>query len=194
MRATHYLPLLALCMLGPGALVTDERVDSTPVFPDRDGRVTVQQRVQATQGMREVLRRYIRGCNTGDTALLTSTLAEDVTVYFLNLPPVRGRDAVVKAWKDYHDAARARWSIDHVVIEGDEAVMEWSALRDQRLGPHGFDRGIDWYVFRGGVIAEIRQYYDSRGVLPVDRIYEQMGFPYSQRGYPTAATLEARLP
>jgi ketosteroid isomerase-like protein len=141
-----------------------------------------------------VLQRYIRGCNTGDTTLLRSTLAADVTVYFLNRAPVTGRDAVVTMWKGYHATARARWSIDDAVVDGNEAVMEWSALRDRPLGPHGFDRGVDWYVFRDGLIVEIRQYYDSRGTVPMDQVYEQRGFPYAQRGYPTAANLDSRLP
>jgi hypothetical protein len=31
---------------------------------------------------------YIRGCNTGDIELMMSTFAEDVTAYFIDLPPV----------------------------------------------------------------------------------------------------------
>lgn len=143
---------------------------------------------------REVLRRYIRGCNSGDAAMVRSTLAEDVVVYFLNLPPIAGRDAVASAWKQYHDATHSRWTIDAVVIDGPEAVMEWSALRELAPGSLRLDRGIDWYVFKDGLIAEIRQYYDPRGLLAADRTYEQMGFPYGERGYPTAATLDSQLP
>jgi hypothetical protein len=120
---------------------------------------TTAQNARQRDALSEVLRRYIRGCNTGDTPFLASTLAKDVKVYFISRPPAAGRDTVAKLWKDYHEASHARWTIDHVVIEGNEAVMEWSALREPR-GPANrqFDRGVDWYVFQGGQISEIRQY------------------------------------
>src|SRR5262245_25936199 len=57
---------------------------------------------EATQSVQspylEVLRRYIRGCNTGDVELLKSTFTDDIKVYFVELPPVEGRDTVAKFW------------------------------------------------------------------------------------------------
>jgi ketosteroid isomerase-like protein len=143
----------------------------------------------------DVLRRYIRGCNTGDLELMMSTFAADIVVYFIEQPPVRGREAVAKFWKDYHETNHARWTVDHVVVQGNEAVMEWSsfdASADQR--GEAFQRGVDWFVFDGNRIAEIRQYYDVRGYLPAEAAYELKGFPYRERGYPLPENLDARLP
>lgn len=142
----------------------------------------------------DVLRRYIRGCNRGDETLLRSTLAEDVTVYFLHIPPAQGREAVVQLWKQYHDETATRWSIDDLVIEGDKALMEWSALRGRNPERAQFDRGIDWYAFRNGLISEIRQYGDPRGILPDGQTYEQLGFPYAERGYPIRETIDSHVP
>jgi hypothetical protein len=156
---------------------------------------TTAQNKRQRDSMSEVLKRYIRGCNTGDTLLLASTLNKDVKVYFINSPPAEGRETVVKLWKNYHEASHSRWTIDHVVTEGNEAVMEWSALREPR-GPANrqFDRGIDWYVFQNGLISEIRQYYHISSSLPPGGTYEQMGFPYKERGYPSREDLDSRLP
>lgn len=143
----------------------------------------------------EVLRQYIRGCNAGDLELLKSTFTEDIKVYFIELPPVMGREAVAKFWVDYHDATHARWTIDHVVVEGNEAVFEWSSLEVPKgASAPVFTRGVDWYVFRGNQIAEIRQYYDVRNVLPADRSFELEGFPYKERNYPLRDNLDTRLP
>ena len=110
------------------------------------------------------------------------------------MPPVRGREAVVKTWKEYHETTSTRWSIDDVVIEGSQAVMEWTALRGSDPSRAQFDRGIDWYVFKDGLIFEIRQYGDPRGILRDGQTYEQMGFPYEERGYPTRESIESQLP
>jgi hypothetical protein len=100
----------------------------------------------------------------------------------------------VKLWKGYHEQTSTRWSIDDVVVDGNEAVMEWSALRGRDAASAQFDRGIDWYVFKDGLISEIRQYGDPRGILPDGQIYEQMGFPYEDRGYPTRESIHSQLP
>jgi len=131
----------------------------------------------------EVLRQYIRGCNTGDEALLMSTFTDDVVVYFIDQPPVKGKATVARFWSDYHKAMQPRWTIDHMLVEGDEAVFEWS-VKGSVGGKEQFSRGVDWYVFRDGRIAEIRQYYDVRDSAPPGKPYEQRGFPYKERGYP----------
>lgn len=48
----------------------------------------------------EVLKTYIRGCNRGDEVLLRSTLADDVIVYFLHIPPSVGRESLVELWRE----------------------------------------------------------------------------------------------
>lgn len=160
--------------------------------PDQASRLTSQ---GVDHPYAEVLKQYIRGCNTGDTTLLMSTFTEDIAVYFLDNPPVKGRQAVAKLWSDYHNATHTRWTIDRMVVQGDEAVFEWSSLGELPGGAGQlFTRGVDWYVFRDGRIAEIRQYYDVRNPSPPDKPYEQQGFPYKERGYPVREDIDARLP
>ena len=143
----------------------------------------------------EVLREYIKGCNTGDVELLKSTLTEDVKVYFLHTPPVVGTDQVASVWYQFHQETGSRWTIDRLLINGSEAVMEWSLLRfPENPTEPILDRGVDWFVFSDGRISEIRQYYDSRNLLPSDERYEQKGFPYRERGYPQVDNFDSMLP
>ena len=143
----------------------------------------------------ELLRDYIRGCNTGDVGLLKTTLADDAKVYFLHMPPVFGKHEVAQVWQEFNKETNSRWTIDRLVIDGSEAVMEWSALRFlDGSGQPKLDRGIDWFVLSNGRISEIRQYYDSRDLLAADEPYEQNGFPYRERGYPQKGDFDSMAP
>ena len=86
-------------------------------------------------------------------------------------------------WAELQKGGRgARWTVDHEVVEGTEAVIEWSVLL---TGPgeeaRQLLRGTEWYVFRDGKIAEIRAYYHYTSRTPLN---ELGGFPYAERGYP----------
>ena len=130
----------------------------------------------------DVVRKYFEGCQTGDLDMLMSTLTPDVVHYFLpsRFPPIEGAEALAKYWRTYKLALNPLWSIDHVVACGDEVVSEWSCIwtprkTDRRL----MLRGSEWYVMRGGKIAEIRAYFMSAD----DANCELAGFPYGERGY-----------
>jgi hypothetical protein len=128
------------------------------------------------------VRRYFDGCNSGHLDVLLSTLAEDVTHYFLppRLPPIRGAEHLAKYWRKYKAVLSPVWSIDHIIGQGDEVVSEWSCI----WTPRGTQtplmmRGSEWYVMRNALISEVRAYlmYDENGNT------ELTGFPYDQRGY-----------
>ena len=73
----------------------------------------------------------------------------------------------------------ARWVVDRLVADGDEAVIEWTmfwlpAPDAERIAT----RGAEWFVLRDGLIVEIRSYYQQRG-----HVTELEDFPYTQRGY-----------
>ena len=145
--------------------------------------------------MAEVLRNYRRGCNSGNVELLKSTMAEDVVVYFLHTAPMVGRSQVADLWHEFHIETGSRWTIDRLLTQGSDAVMEWSLL--QLLGDSTeptLSRGVDWFVFSDGRISEIRQYYDSRSLLPSGEPYEQKGFPYRERGYPQPDSFDSMVP
>lgn len=138
----------------------------------------------------EVIRRYVRGCNAGDVALLETCFASDVRVYFVHQGPVTGRKEVAHFWREFQAATKAYWTIDHTVAVDGEVVVEWSV----RWTPPGAEkptimRGTDWFTFIGEQMSEIRQYYDVRGLVPDSQAYELQGFDYVARGYPTLQSI-----
>ena len=141
--------------------------------------------VNATEATNiEVVRKYFDGCNSGDLAVLLSTLTPDVVHFFLpaRFPPIRGAEHLARYWRKYKVALDPVWSVDRIIARGDEAVSEWSCI----WTPKGAQtrlmlRGSEWYVMRGGKIAEVRAYFmhDDHGNT------ELTGFPYGDRGYLT---------
>jgi ketosteroid isomerase-like protein len=138
----------------------------------------------------ERIRRYYDGCTTGDVALMLDTLHDDVIHYFLapnvGSTPVAGAEHLARYWRKVTAAIQATWVVDHILVEGDEAVIEWTMM----WTPQGADdavatRGSEWFRFDDGWITEIRSYYQQR-----PESTELDGFPYSRRGY---STLDRRL-
>ena len=73
----------------------------------------------------------------------------------------------------------ARWVVDHALASADEAVIEWTMFwRPRGDGERVATRGAEWFVFRDGLIAEIRSYYQQR-----PETTELAGFPYAGRRY-----------
>jgi ketosteroid isomerase-like protein len=135
------------------------------------------------------IRKYYEGCNRGDIGLMVSTFTPDVVHYFtdLNRPPgkrgpVKGALALAQYWANFQKEGRTtQWTVDHGIVEGDEAVIEWSMRSTgPDEGTRRLLRGTEWYVFKAGKIAEIRAYYHYTGREPRE---ELSGFPYAERGY-----------
>lgn len=132
----------------------------------------------------DVVRRYFDGCNAGDLQALLDTLAPDVVHYFLpaRFPPVRGAEPLARFWQKSRERFGSRWTVDRVVAQGDEVVVEWSLFwkpKDRRI----VARGTDWYAMRDGRIAEVRAYFSHSDAGST----ELAGFPYGERGYPAVA-------
>jgi len=134
----------------------------------------------------ETVRRYYDGCNSGDLDVLLSTLTPDVVHYFLppRFPPIRGAEHLARYWRKYKNLLNPIWSIDHILARDDEVVIEWSCVwtpkdTERRI----LMRGTEWYIMRGGRIAEVRAYfmYDETDSTEIT------GFPYLERGYPAIA-------
>ncbi len=127
--------------------------------------------------------RYYDGCNTADAELMRSTFSADVVHYYLDHEPVRGRDGLAGYWAKVGPRTRARWSCDHAIVAGDEAVIEWS-MRWTPIGTNTPEllRGTEWYRFVDGLIAEIRSYHCNHHLQSPDN-YELRGFDYDARGY-----------
>jgi ketosteroid isomerase-like protein len=131
----------------------------------------------------EVVRRYYDACNAGNLEALLGTLTPDAAHYFLpgKFAPVRGAGHFARYWVKNRNEFDARWTVDHVMAQGDEVVVEWSMFWAPKGAPRRIvTRGAEWYVMRDGRIAEVRAYFIADAAAST----ELAGFPYAQRGYP----------
>lgn len=134
-------------------------------------------------GARQLITRYYDGCTAGDVDALAATLHPDVVHYFLapnpGSTPVRGAAHLARYWRKVTGLIEARWVVDHVLAAEQEAVIEWTLFwRPQGHAGRVATRGAEWFVFRDGLIAEIRSYYQQQ-----PRHTELDGFDYAARGY-----------
>ena len=131
-----------------------------------------------------VVRRYFDGCNSGEPAVIESTLTPDVVHYFLapRFKPIRGAEELARHWRTFKLALDPIWNVDHAIAQGDEVVSEWSCIWTPRGGKARLMlRGSEWYVMRGGKIAEIRAYFLHDNAANTGLAE----FPYGERGYLT---------
>jgi hypothetical protein len=138
----------------------------------------------------ETIQAYYQGCNDADVELMASTLTDDVVHYFVDHAPVHGAHGLASFWSKVGPRTRARWRLDHALVGGDEAVIEWT----MRWTPVGTEReevlrGTEWYRFRGGRIAEIRSYHVNWHLRDPGN-FELRGFDYAGRGYDPDASGE----
>lgn len=132
-----------------------------------------------------IIERYYNGCTSGDLDVLRSTLHPDVAHYFLapnvGSKPVVGCEHLARYWRKVTRAIGARWVVDQAVTMGDQTVIEWSMFwRPTPNAQRIVTRGAEWFVFRDGLIFEIRSYYQQRNDST-----ELDAFDYSGRGYST---------
>jgi ketosteroid isomerase-like protein len=131
---------------------------------------------------RELITRYYDACSTGDVDALVETVTDDVVHYFLapnpGSKPVAGGEHLAHYWRKAQSRIGGRWTVDAIVAEGDEAVIEWTLFWDTPGGERVATRGAEWYRFRDGRIAEIRAYYQQ-----LDRTSELEGYDYDGRRY-----------
>jgi ketosteroid isomerase-like protein len=134
----------------------------------------------------ETIQRYYHGCNTADAALITSTFTDDVVHYFTHHAPIRGAATLAGYWVKMQPRVHGKWVVDHALVQGDEAVIEWT----MRWTPASQQkpqlvRGAEWYVFRNNLIAEIRAYYLNPRLPYMFTNFELEKFPYAKREYYT---------
>jgi ketosteroid isomerase-like protein len=136
---------------------------------------------------------YYDGCSTGDVSLMLETLHPDVVHFFLapnvGSAPVAGAEHLARYWRKVTGMIQATWVVDHILDGADEAVIEWtmSWLPPGADGPVA-TRGAEWFVFREGLISEIRSYYQQR-----PETTDLEGFPYPERGYSTVGQLSSAI-
>ncbi len=132
----------------------------------------------------QIIKRYYQGCSCADESLMRSTLAADVVHYFTHHPPVRGAAELAHYWSSMQPKIKGTWILDHGIVQGDEAVIEWS-VSWTAPGRNEIEkiRGAEWYRFENQLIIEIRAYYlNPREPYP-QTDFELLGFDYAARGY-----------
>ena len=131
----------------------------------------------------EAIHTYYRGCNTADVELMMSTFTEDVVHFFVDHSAVRGAAALANYWAKVGPKTHANWQLDHALVQEDEAVIEWSMRwTPAATGTSELLRGSEWYLFRDGLIAEIRSYHANHYLsAPENRALHD--FDYAARGY-----------
>ena len=134
----------------------------------------------------QTVKRYYHGYNTADVNLMLSCFTDDVIHYFTHYKPVQGARPLAEFWAHIVPKHGNHFSVDHGIVQDDEAVVEWSLeLTMEPTAGREMIRGAEWYVFEGERIAEIRAYYLNRHE-PYERSdFELWSFPYAERGYYT---------
>lgn len=128
----------------------------------------------------DLVQRYYAACNAADVEALRAVFTEDAAHYFTRLPPARGAATIACLWASHHGRLNARWTVEHGIESGDEAVIEWSMTwTDSASGTPRIDRGTEWYVFDGDRISEIRAYHHSDAA---NRSGDLVGFDHRARG------------
>jgi len=138
-----------------------------------------------------LIARYYDACSRGDAEGVTTTCTADVVHYFLapnvGCAPVRGGEHLGRYWRKVHGMIAPVWVVDHGIVQGDEAVIEWSMFwLPPGAAARVVTRGSEWFVVRDGRIAEIRSYYRQE---PADSELE--AFAYAARGYSTHAAVRS---
>ena len=123
------------------------------------------------------VRRIFKGLEAGDGAAFFAHVAEDVDWTVMGTHPLAGHyrgkaEFIAGTFAKLGQVLPkgARLYVEHVVVAGDEAVVELRSLATARNGMR-FDNCYCWVVaFERGVIVRVRAYLDSAMVA---RLFEE---------------------
>jgi uncharacterized protein len=125
----------------------------------------------------ELVREIFRGLETGDGAAFFQHVAEDVDWTVMGTHPLAGHYRNKRAFVEGTFAKLnqvlnrgAELYLEHLLVKGDEAVVELSSRAIARNGMR-FDNRYCWVVeFRNDEIVRVRAYLDSAMVA---RLFEE---------------------
>ena len=128
------------------------------------------------------IRSYYEALNTGDAEAVARHFTDDGTHYYTRLGPHEGAETIGQMTDLAVKSIEAQWFVENALEgEGDEAVIEWTMTwRDPKSGEKRLDRGTEWFVFRDGLIAEVRAYHHGGKKNPQGDL---LGFDHEGRGY-----------
>lgn len=142
------------------------------------------------QLLEKQVRTYFEACNRGSHSLMAGVFAPSIVHYFPPgmFGPRVGSRSVADLWRDMIQRVGSRWTIDRMISNDEEVVVEWTHWQP-RASAHF--RGAELYEFdEAGLITVIKAYYAS----PRDRnlpANELDGYPYAELGYALAPPDEA---
>jgi ketosteroid isomerase-like protein len=130
------------------------------------------------------IRSYYEALNSGDADAVAAHFTDDATHYYTRLGPHEGAETIGQMTDLAVKSIEAQWFVENAIEgegEGDEAVIEWTMTwRDPKSGEKRLDRGTEWFVFRDGLIAEVRAYHHGG---PKNPSGDLLGFDHRGRGY-----------
>jgi ketosteroid isomerase-like protein len=127
------------------------------------------------------VRGYYEALNTGDPEKVAAFFTEDATHYYTRLGPHEGARAIAENAKLGVEQLDGQWHMYNGIEEGDQAVIEWAMTwRDPETGERRLDRGTEWFLFRDGLIAEVRAYFHGGRR---NRSGDLIGFDHAGRGH-----------
>ena len=127
------------------------------------------------------IRSYYEALNSGDAERVAAHFTEDATHYYTRLGPHEGAGTIGQMTDLAVKSIEARWYVENAIEEGDQAVIEWTMTwRDPKSGEKRLDRGTEWFLFRDGLIAEVRAYHHGGKKNPQGDL---LGFDHEGRGY-----------
>ncbi len=123
------------------------------------------------------VREIFKGLESGDGSIFFKHVAEDVDWFVMGTHPLAGHYFSKKAFIDGTFAKLAKvlpqgaeLHTEHVIVQGDQAVVELHSLATAKNGMR-FDNRYCWVVyFQEGVIVRVRAYLDSAMVA---RLFEE---------------------
>jgi ketosteroid isomerase-like protein len=128
------------------------------------------------------IRSYYEALNSGDADAVAAQFTDDATHYYTRLGPHEGAATIGQMTDLAVKSIEAQWFVENAIEgEGDEAAIEWTMTwRDPKSGEKRLDRGTEWFVFRDGLIAEVRAYHHGS---PKNPSGDLLGFDHEGRGY-----------
>ena len=135
------------------------------------------------------IRSYYEALNSGDAGAVAAHFTDDATHYYTRLGPHEGAETIGGYAALAVESIEGKWIVENALEGEDEAVIEWTMTwRDPKSGEKRLDRGAEWFVFRDGLIAEVRAYHHGGRKNPQGDL---LGFDHEGRGYRMLADWEA---
>ncbi|MFL5900620.1 MAG: nuclear transport factor 2 family protein [Solirubrobacterales bacterium] len=127
------------------------------------------------------IRSYYEALNSGDAAAVAAHFTDDATHYYTRLGPHEGAETIGGYAALAVESIEGKWIVENALEGEGEAVIEWTMTwRHPESGERRLDRGTEWFVFRDGLIAEVRAYHHGG---PKNPSGDLLGFDHRGRGY-----------